>query len=90
MKCPNWLYRRIDRRGRLPRWVRWIWARAHWCPEMDELLVIDNWEDCYCGVFQALQDARICRHNILLRLQCDLCEKWLHELLDRLQNDEIV
>ena len=48
MKCPNWLYRRIWSRGQIPRWVRWIWQSAHWCPEMDELLVIDNVTDCFC------------------------------------------
>ena len=50
MRCPTWLYRRIDRRGYIPRWVRWIWKRAHWCPEMDKLLIIDNDGDCFCGI----------------------------------------
>lgn len=50
MKCPNRLYRWIDRRGRIPRWVKWIWKWAHWCPEMDELLVVDNVGDCFCEV----------------------------------------
>lgn len=52
MTCPRWLYRRIDRRGSIPRWVRWLWPKAHWCPEMDYLLVIGDdhdWEDCFCG-----------------------------------------
>ena len=51
MKCPLWLYKRINDRGRIPRWVRWVWRRAHWCPEMDELLIVDNGEDCFCGIF---------------------------------------
>ena len=48
----NWLYRWVDRRGndRIPWWVRRIYKRAHWCPEMDGLLIIDNPEDCFCGI----------------------------------------
>ncbi len=42
------LYRWIDRRGRIPRWVFWFWRHAHWCPEMDSLLILDNPEDCFC------------------------------------------
>ena len=49
MKCPRWLYRWIDRRGRIPLIVRRIWRNAHFCPEMDCLLVIDNTMDCFCG-----------------------------------------
>lgn len=44
-----WLYRRIDESGRIPRWVRWIWRSAHWCPEMDDMLIMDNTCDCFCG-----------------------------------------
>lgn len=43
------LYRWIDHRGRIPWWARKIWPRAHWCPEMDELLILWNVEDCFCG-----------------------------------------
>jgi hypothetical protein len=49
IRCPNWLYRWIDRRGYIPRWVRWLWPTAHWCLEMDALLIIDNVSDCFCG-----------------------------------------
>lgn len=51
MNCPRWLRRRIEDRGFIPRWVHWIWPKAHWCPEMDDLLVVDrlDWEwNCYC------------------------------------------
>lgn len=51
MRAPSWLHRWIDRRGRIPAWVRWLWPHAHWCPEMDDLLVIDEWdvvENCFC------------------------------------------
>lgn len=45
----NLLYRWIDRRGRIP----WPWYKlsktAHFCPEMDDLLILDNPEDCFCG-----------------------------------------
>lgn len=48
----NWLYRWIDDRGRIPRWVRWIFPRAHFCPEMDYLLLLTKWEcdqnPCFC------------------------------------------
>lgn len=43
------LYRWIDRRGRIPRWVFWFWKEAHFCYEMDGLLILDNPEDCFCG-----------------------------------------
>lgn len=43
------LYLWIHERGRIPRWVFWIWKGAHWCPEMDGLLIIDNTYDCFCG-----------------------------------------
>lgn len=49
MRCPLWLYRWIERRGRIPAWAWLLWPFAHWCPEMDELLIIDNLEDCFCG-----------------------------------------
>jgi hypothetical protein len=49
MRCPNWLYNWIERRDRIPRWVWLFWPKAHWCPEMDGLLIIDNVDDCYCG-----------------------------------------
>lgn len=52
------LYHWIDRRGRIPRWVFWIWRKAHWCPEMDGLLVMDNPEDCFCG--HAKQPMALC------------------------------
>lgn len=29
--------------------VRWLWPKAHWCPDMDYLLIIDNECDCFCG-----------------------------------------
>lgn len=49
LKCPGWLYRWIDRRGRIPWLVRKLWPTAHWCPEMDELLVVENIDDCFCN-----------------------------------------
>ena len=48
MKCPNWLYRWIDKRGRIPFWIWWIWKYAHFCDEMDYLLIVDNRDDCFC------------------------------------------
>lgn len=51
MKTPlDLLYRWIDNRGFIPRWVRWIFPKAHWCPEMDHLLILDNTDDCFCEV----------------------------------------
>lgn len=44
-----WIYRWIDYRGRIPAVVRWFYPWAHWCPEMDELLIMHNPEDCFCG-----------------------------------------
>lgn len=44
------LYHWIDKRGSIPRWVRWIWKDAHWCWDMDGLLILDNPEDCFCGI----------------------------------------
>jgi hypothetical protein len=58
--CPPWrmwgsltvksmLYRWVDKRNSIPFWVRWLFPKAHWCPEMDELLILDNVTDCFCG-----------------------------------------
>jgi hypothetical protein len=43
------LYRWIHGRGAFPYWVRWLYPKAHFCPEMDEMLVLDNVDECYCG-----------------------------------------
>jgi hypothetical protein len=43
------LYKWIDRRNSIPFWVRWFFPKVHWCPEMDELLILDNTMDCFCG-----------------------------------------
>jgi hypothetical protein len=51
-RCPGWLWRWIDRRSRIPWWARLLWPKAHFCPEMDELLVIDNTTDCFCGRYK--------------------------------------
>lgn len=41
MRCPRFLRRWIDNRGVIPMWVAWIYPHAHWCPEMDGLLILD-------------------------------------------------
>ena len=51
MNIKEKIYQWIDKRGRIQRWARWIWPKAHWCPEMDCLLVLDDPNDCYCGRF---------------------------------------
>lgn len=41
----------IDNRGRIPAWVRWIYPHAHFCPEMDGLLILteqDRRNNCFC------------------------------------------
>lgn len=46
------LYRWVDRRGKVPRWVRWLWPRTHFCPDWDFLLLTDGDPDlecCTCG-----------------------------------------
>lgn len=45
------LYRWIDRRDRIPFWAFWIWPWAHWCPEMDDLLILtrEDCGNCFCG-----------------------------------------
>ena len=45
------LYRWIDNRGRIPAWVRWVYPHAHFCPEMDGLLILtkqDKRNNCFC------------------------------------------
>lgn len=42
------VWRWIEWRGSIPFWAHWFWPDCHWCPEMDELLILDNWIDCYC------------------------------------------
>lgn len=57
----DWLYRRIDKRGRIPLWVRLVWRRAHWCSEMDDLLIIrlqDVLNNCHCSVREDFVGAR--------------------------------
>ena len=52
MKAPEWLREWIDNRGSIPWLVRLIWPTAHWCPEMDQLLILDYQDavwNCYCG-----------------------------------------
>lgn len=47
----GWIYRWIDRRGRIPMWCQRFWPWAHWCPEMDGLLVLTKSDlelDCFC------------------------------------------
>lgn len=52
MRCPDWLHRWIDNRGRIPAIVRWLWPHAHWCAELDDLLTIDNCDCCCRGGFR--------------------------------------
>jgi len=44
------IWRWIDRRGRIPFWAFWFWPKAHWCCELDDLLILDNTESCFCEV----------------------------------------
>ncbi len=50
---PSWLtvaiYTWIDKRHSIPFWVRWIWPNVHWCPEMDEALILGVLGECFCG-----------------------------------------
>lgn len=51
MPCPRWLYRRWDRRGFIPRWAFLWWPHAHWCAEVDYLLIVDERDvlaNCFC------------------------------------------
>lgn len=51
-KMPHWLYKWLDRTGRMPWLVRLIWPGTHYCSEMDDLLVTpEEANDCFCGVF---------------------------------------
>lgn len=53
MRCPGWIWRWLDRRGDIPAWASWLWPRAHFCPEMDDLLVVDDRdvaENCFCEI----------------------------------------
>ena len=43
------IYHWIDRRGSIPSWMRLVWRKAHWCPDMDGLLILGNTMDCFCG-----------------------------------------
>lgn len=70
----NW----IDRRGRIPRWVRAIWPDAHFCGELDELLVLWNWDDCFCGLVEhPTRACRDCGELVEKRMmdedQCPMC-----------------
>jgi hypothetical protein len=59
----NWLYQRISERGYIPQWVFWIWKDAHWCSEMDDMLILDNPYDCFCGI---CPDSRECDDDFVI------------------------
>lgn len=40
--------RRWDRRGRIPRWARWIRPQLHFCCELDGALIDEKPEFCSC------------------------------------------
>jgi hypothetical protein len=52
----DWIYIWIDERGRIPSWAKWIWPKAHWCPEMDDLLCLSERDqtNCFCGYGRSL------------------------------------
>lgn len=67
-----WVYRWIDRRGRIPPIARWLWPSSHWCPEMDSLLILWNSEDCFCDhVEQPKAFCRDCREIVERRWMND-------------------
>jgi hypothetical protein len=48
VNSPRWLYDRIDKTGRIPKFCFWLWPSAHWCLEMDGMLILGNLYDCFC------------------------------------------
>ena len=51
MKTLKWfIYDWIDRRGQIPFWATRVWKYAHWCPDMDGLLILWTIDNCFCGV----------------------------------------
>lgn len=62
-KMPDWLYRWLDNRGRLPWIIRKLYPKAHFCPELDGLL--EDYRFCPCttdtilmrsGMIEAFRD----------------------------------
>lgn len=49
MKCPRRFYNKWDDRGTVPKWAAFFWPWTHYCPDMDEMLIVDNLTDCFCG-----------------------------------------
>ena len=47
-RIEDYLYVKWDRQGRYPTWATIFYPYIHFCPEMDDLLVIDP-ESCFCG-----------------------------------------
>ena len=44
----NKIYNYYDDRGKLHFFTRWFFPYAHYCEEMDGLLILDNIVDCFC------------------------------------------
>lgn len=47
------IYAWLDKRGTIPDWVWWFYPHAHWCCEMDSLLILDRRDlrfNCYCEI----------------------------------------
>lgn len=69
----DWLiWRWLSSLGKIPRWVRWLYPYAHWCIEMDDLLITKNYEDCFCGVVpDEKKEKQVYR--------CDKCDRVLKD-----------
>lgn len=73
----NFLHRWIEHRRRIPKFVRWYYPDAHFCEEMDMLLIIENSCDCFCGHVKHEEiECPSCGHSSERRFICnttDLC-----------------
>lgn len=49
-RMPHWLYRWLDRRGKIPcyRAFLLLWPHLHFCAELDDALVLEEFDFCDC------------------------------------------
>lgn len=82
MKLRRWirdrLYRYVDNRNRIPWWVRLTHPYAHWCSEMDDLLILtaqDMLFNCHCSVREDFVSFRkVCDRQVMR--SADVEKKW--------------
>lgn len=56
------IWHRCQNTGKISFWVRMLYRKAHYCPEMDDLFCLKEGDDCFCGIMEPPR--------------CEQCEEW--------------